>query len=281
MTSFSIPSEVSHVTHTLKKAGFEAYLIGGCVRDLFLGLKPKDWDVTTNAKPNEIISLFTKTFYENEYGTVGVVNEETSDETLKIVEITPYRKEGAYSDRRRPDNVSFEATLEDDLKRRDFTINSIALDIEKNDVVDPFSGRADMQKGIIRTVGDPEERFDEDGLRVLRAIRLHAELGFDIENETLYGITKKAELLEHVARERIRDEFIRIIMSSNPMKALVLAEETKVLPHILPNLREGKGIEQNKAHAYDVWTHLLKSLQHAADKKMPLHVRLPALFHDI
>ena len=210
---FVIPKEVSRITKTLKDNDFEAYLVGGCVRDLFLGRNPKDWDITTNALPDNIISLFNKTFYENEYGTVGIVDEGASDKTLEIIEVTPYRTEGVYSDKRRPDSVSFNASLEDDLKRRDFTINAIAFDIEKNVVVDPFSGREDIQKGIIRTVGDPNKRFEEDGLRIMRAIRIHTELGFSIDSKTQQAIKKRADLLKHTAKERIRDEFTRIIMS--------------------------------------------------------------------
>ncbi|OHA88199.1 MAG: hypothetical protein A2741_01100 [Candidatus Zambryskibacteria bacterium RIFCSPHIGHO2_01_FULL_43_27] len=280
-TPFSIPKEVSQVTSALKKAGFEAYLVGGCVRDLYLGTKPRDWDVTTNAKPEEIIGLFPKTFYENEYGTVGVVDEHTGDETVKIVEVTPYRTEGKYTDKRRPDTVSFDTSLEDDLKRRDFTINAIALDIEKNVVVDPFSGREDIQKGILKTVGNPIDRFEEDGLRILRAVRLSAELGFTVNNETKEAIKKTANLLNHIAKERIRDEFTRIIMSTKPMDGMLLAHELGILAQIVPELEKSIGVKQNKAHAYDVWTHLLKSLQHSADKKWPLHIRLAALFHDI
>lgn len=281
MENFSIPEEVSQITKTLKDGGFEAYLIGGCVRDLFLGKKPKDWDVTTNAKPDEIISLFKKTFYENEYGTVGVVNEETEDETLKIIEVTPYRTEGVYSDSRRPDSVSFDATLEDDLKRRDFTMNAIALDIEKNVVVDPYFGRKDLQNGLIRTVGNPEERFSEDGLRILRAVRMYAELGFEIEKETEKALAENAYLLEKIAIERIRDEFIKILESPNPMSGMLALQKLGLLKYVVPELLDSVGIEQNQAHAFDVWTHLLKSLQHSADKNWPLHIRLSALFHDI
>jgi len=140
---FSIPEEVIRVTETLKKANFEAYLVGGCVRDLVLNKKPKDWDVTTDATPEEIIPLFAKTFYENTFGTVGIVNEDTEDSTLKIIEVTPYRIESAYSDSRRPDSVIFSKKLEDDLKRRDFTINAIAYDVYTRQVVDPYGGLDD------------------------------------------------------------------------------------------------------------------------------------------
>ncbi len=281
MEKLPVPQSVSQVTHTLENAGFEAYLVGGCVRDLFLGKTPKDWDVTTNAKPDEIIALFPKTFYENDYGTVGVVNEEETDTSLKIIEVTPYRTEGKYSDGRRPDTVSFDATLEDDLKRRDFTINAIAYNETKNVVVDPFFGKSDIQKGIIRAVGNPEERFHEDALRLLRAIRIHSEIGFSIEDETKEGMKKSSHLLKHIAKERVRDEFVRMIMSDRPMNAILACEEYGVLVYIAPELEATIGIEQNQAHSYDVWIHILKSLQHAADKKAPLHIRLTALFHDI
>ncbi len=279
--TFLIPEEVSRITKRLKESSFEAYLVGGCVRDLFLGREPKDWDVTTNAKPEDIVRIFEKTFYENEYGTVGVVDETVSDKTLQIIEVTPYRKEGQYTDKRRPDFVSFEATLEDDLARRDFTINAVALDCEKNVVVDPFSGRTDMQKGIIRTVGEAEDRFEEDGLRIMRAVRIYSELGFKIDPQTKEALIKKAPLLEHIAKERIRDEFSRIIMSQDPLKGLEMCRELGILSFIAPELTSTIGVEQNQAHAFDVWTHLLKSLQHAASKNMPLHIRLTALFHDI
>lgn len=278
---FSIPDDVSRITKTLKKSGFQAYLIGGCVRDLFLGKKPKDWDITTNAKPDEIVSMFEKTFYENDYGTVGVVSLETNDDTLKIIEVTPYRTEGKYTDNRRPDFVSFNTTLEEDLKRRDFTINAIALDIEENDVVDPFEGRSDIQKGIIRAVGEPSERFKEDALRIIRAVRLQAELGFSIESNTEKAIKDSATLLTKIAKERIRDEFIKIIMSPNPMDGLMMAQSLNILRFIVPELEHGIGVKQNKAHVFDVWMHILKSLQAASDKNWPLHIRLAALFHDI
>lgn len=279
-----IPDEVSHVTETLAKGGFEAYLIGGCTRDLILGKKPKDWDVTTNATPEEIVKLFPKTFYENNYGTVGVVNEETTDETTKIVEVTPYRLETGYSDKRRPDTVTWSKNLEDDLKRRDFTINAIALRVvakNQEEVIDIYSGIEDLNRKIIKTVGKPEERFSEDALRMLRAIRLHAELGFAIEKETADAIAAHSHLLEHIAKERIRDEFSRILLSDNPMEALVVAHKLGVLRFISLEITKAVGVEQNQAHSYDVFEHLLRSLQHAADKKWPLDIRLAALFHDI
>ena len=171
---FVIPPEVKVVSETLKKSGFESYIVGGCTRDLFLERAPKDWDFTTNATPEQIISLFPETFYENDYGTVGAVFENPSDPSLKVIEITPYRLEAKYSDNRRPDAVTFSNKLEEDLKRRDFTINAIAYDVEKGEAVDLFGGKEDLKNKIIRTVGDPHDRFNEDALRILRAIRLQA-----------------------------------------------------------------------------------------------------------
>lgn len=287
---FAIPDEVSQVTKTLKNNGFQAYLVGGCVRDLLLERKPKDWDVTTNAKPEDIIRLFKETFYENDYGTVGVVNEDVSDETLKVVEVTPYRLESEYSDNRRPDSVIFSDKIEDDLKRRDFTINSIALDIENNQgqgnfykghIIDPYKGQDDLKEKMIKTVGDPHNRFSEDALRLLRAVRISADLGFTINTETEKAIKIHAPLLQKIAKERIKDEFVRIIMSDNPMGGLILCRKLGLLQYIIPELEKSVSVEQNSAHAYDVWEHLLRTVQHSADKKWPLEIRLAALLHDI
>ena len=278
---FDIPEEVSHVTKALRGANFEAYLVGGCVRDLFMGKKPKDWDITTNATPEEIIPLFSKTFYENKFGTVAVINEETEEESLKIIEITPYRLESSYSDHRRPDEVVFSQQIQDDLKRRDFTINAIAYNDENAEIVDPFFGIADLARGTIKTVGDPKERFFEDGLRIIRAVRFHVELGFPLDPDTEKAIIENKDILKEVSKERIRDEFVKIIMSPKPMDGLLILKKLGLLSYIIPELEEAIGIEQNQAHAYDVWTHLLKTLQHSADKNYPLHVRLSALLHDI
>jgi tRNA nucleotidyltransferase (CCA-adding enzyme) len=278
---FNIPKEVSRVTRTLENAGFEAYIVGGCVRDLLLGKTPKDWDITTNAKPENIENLFKNTFYNNDYGTVGVVNEDTEDETLKIVEVTPYRLETEYSDFRRPDSVEFSDSIEHDLKRRDFTINAIAYSESKGQLIDLYKGQKDIEDKIIRAVGDPDLRFGEDALRILRAIRISAELGFEIEEKTKKAIKKDAKMLEKIAKERIRDEFIRIIMSDRPMKSLELANEMKVLQFVAPELEEGIGIMQNQAHAFNVWEHNLRAVQHSAEKNWPIDIRLSALFHDI
>ncbi len=275
-----IPLEVKKVSETLVAGGFEAYLVGGCVRDLIIGREPKDWDLTTNARPEQIQALFEETFYENTYGTVGVVTT-SENPRLKVIEITPYRIESEYSNARHPDEVTFSDTLTDDLKRRDFTINSIAYEAQTGDIVDPHDGRGDLIRQIIRTVGVPEERFREDALRMMRAIRLSAELDFAIDTETMLGIQKSASQLGKVSNERIRDELVRIIESSRPMPALYVAQKLGLLPFILPELEEARGIDQNQAHAFDVFEHLLRSLQHAADKNWPLVVRTAALLHDI
>lgn len=273
---FDIPKEAREVSRVLSAAGFESYFVGGCVRDLVMDREPKDWDITTNASPEEIQKLFPDSFYENDFGTVGVKTE-----AVGIIEITPYRLESGYSDFRRPDAVMWGKTLEEDLARRDFTMNAIAYDAEKEELKDPYDGLEDTKKKLIRTVGKPEERFGEDALRMLRALRFASDLGFTIENETLEAIGEQAELLAHVSKERVRDEFTKIVMSDAPSVALGLAAHLGILKFISPELEKGIGVEQNKAHAYTVWEHLLRSLDHAAKKNFPLHVRLAALFHDI
>ncbi len=282
--NYAIPEEVSHVTKTLREAGFEAYLVGGCVRDMIAGLAPKDWDVTTNANPEQIQAVFPDSFYENEYGTVGIKSE-TEDETLKVIEVTPYRTEGTYTDKRRPDTVSFHAKLSDDLQRRDFTINAIAYDDSigqsKGHIIDPFNGLKDIQEKILRTVGSPSDRFHEDALRILRAVRLATSLGFTINMDTQEAIIKTAPNLKEIAVERIRDEFSKMIMSSNPMIGVVMCEKLGLLDYITPDLKSGIGMEQNGDHIYTVWEHNLRALQHSADREWPLHVRLSALFHDV
>jgi tRNA nucleotidyltransferase (CCA-adding enzyme) len=276
----AIPAVVKRLAETLKTAGFEAYLVGGCVRDLVLERTPKDWDITTNARPEKIQELFAETFYENDYGTVGVVTD-AEDPRLKVVEITPYRIEGKYSNARHPDDVKFSDTLSDDLKRRDFTINAIAYDPLSHALIDEHGGQEDLKRQLVKTVGEPRARFDEDALRMLRAVRISAELDFAIETETAAGIVASASQLQKISRERVRDEFLRILMSPRPMQALYVAQKLGILRAMVPELEESIGVDQNQAHSYDVFEHLLRSLQHAADKEWPLEVRLAALLHDI
>ncbi|MDO8561976.1 MAG: CCA tRNA nucleotidyltransferase, partial [bacterium] len=258
----SIPEEVSELSATLREAGFEAYLVGGCVRDLLIGREPKDWDITTNAKPEQIQELFKETFYENDYGTVGIVTE-SSDSRLKVIEINPYRIEGKYSNARHPDEVRFSEKLEDDLKRRDFTINAIAYEPDSGKIIDLHSGKEDLKRRVIATVGNPEERFNEDALRMLRAVRISAELDFAIDTATAVGISTNAQQLEKISRERVRDELLRILMSPRPMQALYVAQKLGILKYVIPELEDGIGIDQNQAHSFDVFEHLMRSLQHS------------------
>lgn len=279
-TKVEIPEEVKGVSSALAKAGFENCLVGGCVRDLIMGREPKDWDIATKASPEQIQDTLPDSFYENNFGTVGVKTESAG-----IVEVTPYRREARYTDFRHPDKVEWAETIEADLARRDFTINAIALNLQPTtddqQLVDPFGGQGDIEKKVIRTVGKPEERFGEDALRMLRALRLAAELGFALEHETQEAIGRNAELLSHISKERVRDEFTKIVMSDSPALALELVQRLGLLKFIAPELEKGIGVEQNKAHIYTVWEHLLRSLDHAAKKGQPLHVRLAALLHDV
>ncbi len=295
-----IPSYVSYVTEKLEEAGFEAFLVGGCVRDLIIGRSPKDWDVTTNAKPDQVIALFEKTVYENKFGTVGVVFENytesvsretfneivthetgTSEAKTYIVEVTPYRTETTYSDFRHPDNVEFSENLEDDLMRRDFTINAMAYSVSQEKLVDLYKGQEDLKDMSLKTVGNPDDRFGEDALRMLRAVRFSVQLGFSISHETAISIQNKAFLIKNVSCERIRDEFEKIIMSNEPAVGIGMLQKFGLLKFIIPELEDGIGCEQKGEHIYDVYEHLLHALQHAADKKWSLEVRLTALFHDI
>lgn len=275
-----IPEEVLSVHERLRKAGFEAFFVGGCVRDLLLQREPKDWDITTNAKPHEIQPLYEETFYENDYGTVGVVTQ-SENPRYKVIEITPYRIEGKYSNARHPDDVSWAQNLSDDLRRRDFTVNAMAYDPETDRVIDEHGGMDDLNKKVVVCVGKAGERFAEDALRMLRAIRFSAELDFALDGATAAGIAENANLLATISRERIRDEFCKILLSDRPMQALYIAQKLGILKHIIPELEEGIGCAQNQAHSFDVFEHLMRSMQHAADKKWPLEVRLAALLHDI
>ena len=278
-----IPKEVSHVTDILEEAGFEAYLVGGCVRDLLMDREPKDWDITTNANPEQIIALFPKTVYENTFGTVAVIQEEVSRETLRQIEVTPYRIEAKYSDFRHPDEVVFSENLKDDLKRRDFTVNAMALRNSKKDfdITDMFEGLKDIKDKTIKAVGNPDDRFKEDALRMLRAVRFSCQLDFSLSYETMESILKNSNLIKEISFERIRDEFVKIIISKNPSGGIMMLQKFNLLKNIIPELEEGIGCEQLGEHIYDVWDHLLHAVQHAADKDFPLEIRLAALFHDI
>ena len=281
-----IPKEVKFIISQLKKSGFEAYVVGGCVRDVLLGSEPEDWDVATSAKPEEIQKVFSKSFYENKFLTV-TAQTGSKNPKLKEIEITTYRKEAKYTDKRHPDEVKSAKSLEEDLARRDFTVNAIAAGLReklnKMDIIDPFNGQQDLKNGIIRAVGNPEERFAEDALRMMRTVRFAATLKGDwqIETDTAAAVKKNAILLQVVSKERIRDELIKIIMSERAARGIELLRRLGLLKYIIPELEEGYGVSQNKHHIYDCYEHNLKSLDFAAEKNFNKHVRLAALFHDI
>lgn len=277
----TVPKEIKSVVSELKKQGFEAYVVGGCVRDLLRDEKPEDWDIATNAKPEEIQKIMEKTgrktFYENEFWTVGVIWEK------ETIEITTYRAEAKYSDKRHPDEIRPAKNLGEDLARRDFTINAMAADVSgrKIKIVDPFSGQKDLKGKVIRAVGAPKDRFSEDALRMMRAVRFASVLGFAIEPETLKSIGESSPLLKMISQERIRDELVKIIMSDNAAEGIDLLRETGLLKHVLPELEEGFGNSQNKHHIYDCYQHSLLSLKYAAKKKFNKFVRIASLLHDI
>ncbi len=294
-----IPQEIKRIINKLNKAGYEAYIVGGCVRDFLRGLEPADWDITTDAKPEEIQKIFPKSFYENKFLTV-TVQTGSKNEKLKQIEITTYRLEAKYSDKRHPDTVQYANSLEEDLKRRDFTINAMAFGPKsqitdhqsqinskakilnsKFYLIDLFGGQEDLKNKIIRAVGNPEERFEEDALRMLRAVRLATTLDFTIEPITFEAIKKNAKWLKMISEERIRDEFLKIIMSKRAMEGVELLRETGLLKFIIPELLEGYEVKQNKHHIYDCYKHSLLSLKYAVQRNFNQNVRLAALFHDI
>lgn len=281
-----IPNEVKNIIQTLKKHGFQAFIVGGCVRDLLRGVEPEDWDITTNAKPEDIQKIFDRNFYSNNFFTV-TIKTDSENEKLKEIEITTFRKEAKYTDKRHPDEIKFAKTLEEDLERRDFTMNAIALELNgdsKNKeyrIIDLFNGENDIRKKIIRAVGDPKERFNEDALRMLRALRLATTLGFKIEEKTGKAIKENAFLLNVISKERIRDEFLKIIMSKSAANGVELLRQFGLLKYIMPEVEEGYGVEQNKHHIYDCYTHSLLSLDYAAKKDFNQNVRIAALLHDV
>lgn len=285
-----IPQTVIDILLEIEQAGFEAYIVGGCVRDMLMDKDPKDWDITTDAVPEKILDIFPESFYENSFGTVGIkvdpfVKNGFLDKERKhdVVEVTTYRIESVYSDKRRPDEVRFAKTLAEDLGRRDFTMNAVALKLKKEgrdfEIVDLFGGQDDIADKVIRAVGDPQERFGEDALRMIRAIRFHAQLGFEIEKETFEAIKKKAQLVSCVALERIRDEFVKIILSDNPAEGVDMMREAGILKYVLPELERGVGISQNRHHIHTIYKHSVLALKHCPSSK--LEVRLAALLHDI
>lgn len=274
-----IPKEIKEILEKLEKKGFQAFIVGGCVRDILRGVKPLDWDITTSAKPKDIKKIFPASYLDNKFGTVTILTN-SKDPTLKEVEVTPFRIDERYSDKRHPDKISWAKTIKEDLSRRDFTINAIAAN-RKGEIIDPFGGRKDLERKIIRAVGNPKERFSEDALRLMRAVRFATTLNFKIEKETEKAIRENAHLLNFISKERIRDEFLKIILSENAAKGVELLRKLGLLKYIVPELLEGYKVSQNKHHIYDCYEHALRSLDFAAKKGFNKYVRLAALFHDI
>ena len=290
--NIKIPNEIISILEKFKNNGFSSFLVGGCLRDILLGIEPKDWDIATEAKPDQILSIFPDSIYENQFGTVGVKTN-SENKSLKIVEITTFRLEGKYSDKRHPDKIKFTDKLEDDLKRRDFTINAMALAFSRREtknqkleaknykIIDLFNGQEDLKNKIIRAVGKAEDRFKEDALRMIRAIRLATELGFKIEEETFKSIKNNASLISLISKERVRDEFIKIINNQRAAEGVRLLKDSSILKYILPELWQCVGVTQNKHHIYTVFEHSVRALAYAVDKNFSLEIRLAALFHDI
>lgn len=360
----SLPFEVLYIAYTLQDAGFEAFLVGGAIRDIILQstdsfyhqhLSITDYDFTTNAKPEEILKLFPESFYENTFGTVSITHTHTlelimkhwdlpnknlltasqaknqkkllikpenahkvhqslspsrqleeitlpsEEKQPKPFEITTYRTDGDYQDHRRPESVQWGKTIEEDLERRDFSINAMALRIDAEflkkvfsakkltdtyllnlegfTLIDPHGGIKDLAQGLIEAVGDPNVRFKEDALRMLRAIRFSVQLGMKIADSTLEAIKVHAPLIQHVSWERIRDEFLKMLASPAPKKAIELLDTTNILQYILPELLESKGVQQGGHHTTDVWVHSLDALE-TCPSEDPI-VRLATLIHDV
>ncbi len=274
-----IPQEILEIYKKITEANFEIYFVGGGVRNLLMEIPVKDYDMTTNAKPEDITKLFKRAYYNNDFGTVGIPLEDNS-----IIEITTYRTEQGFSNKRHPDKVEWGKTIEEDLSRRDFTMNAVAMKINDNEeeFVDPFNGQDDINKRIIRCVGNPKERFKEDALRLMRAIRFAAQLNFDIDESTGREIKADAKLIKEISGERVRDELLKIMGSPNPAKGIILLKEAGILEIILPELTLGIGVSQvrpGRHHTTDVFTHNLLSLKEtpAID---PI-VRFATLLHDV
>ncbi len=327
---FNLPLPVIKVLKDLQKAGFQAFVVGGAIRDLLMGKTTYDWDFTTNAKPEEVRKIFPDSFYDNKFGTVGIAIEDLikkyklKEKDLKGInlkrpfEITTFRTEGRYLDGRRPETVKWGKTIEEDLTRRDFTINAMALKVTSSQqpaasdqqpaarkkletgnlpcrsclsadrqagwqlatkIIDLFNGQKDLKNKLVRAVGDPNKRFSEDALRMMRAIRIAAELGFKIEKKTLAAINNNSKMLEKISFERIRDEFLKVLRSDYPADGIKLLFTTRLLEIILPEIVRTRGIEQAGHHTKDVWNHSLDSLA-SCPSPDPI-VRLATLLHDV
>ena len=270
-----IPAPVADLLTTLWRGGQAAYVVGGCLRDALLGREPADWDLTTDARPERVQALFPRSIYENRFGTVVVWH------AGKQYEITAFRRDVSYSDFRHPDAVEFGESIEEDLARRDFTVNAMAWGAGPGDepaFVDPHGGRGDLDRRMLRAVGDPDRRFGEDALRMARAVRLATTLEFEIEAETLSAIGRNAKLVRHVSGERICAELLKLLAAPKPSTGLSLMADSGLLAVIAPDLVRQRGLGQNKIEGEDLWDHTLRTVDAAPNRRV---VRLAALLHDV
>lgn len=271
--NIKLAEDVVYILDKLNNSGYESYIVGGCVRDSLIGRPLKDWDITTNALPEEITKLFDRTIPTGiQHGTVTVVLNKNN------YEVTTFRIDGDYTDNRHPDSVVFTRSLKEDLSRRDFTINAMAYN-DKKGLVDIFNGKNDLKERIIKCVGDADKRFNEDALRMLRAVRFACQLNFNIDKDTYDAIHKNSSLLANVSKERIRDELSKILLSEIPSRGIRMLQETGLLTHIIPEMNQCVGFDQrNPHHDKNVFDHIMAVLDNSSDN---IIVRLSALLHDI
>jgi tRNA nucleotidyltransferase/poly(A) polymerase len=284
--TFPRAQEASRIVHNLRRHGYSAYLVGGCVRDLVLGREPADYDVATSATPQEVMRLFPLTYAVGaQFGVVLVpVRQDSPDGTRDnySIEVATYRSDGAYSDGRHPDQVQFSAEARLDVQRRDFTINGLLLDPANEEVLDYVGGLDDLKRNIIRTIGDPHLRFEEDKLRMLRAVRFAARFGYEIDQSTFIAIRERAAQIHQVSRERIRDEILKMLTEGRAKRAFELLDETGLLEQVLPEIKKMQGVQQPPEYhpEGDVWVHtllLLEGLPAGCSKTLALGV----LLHDV
>jgi tRNA nucleotidyltransferase (CCA-adding enzyme) len=271
-----VPADVHDLCERLRSKGKRAWIVGGCVRDLLRERAAADWDIATDARPKELLAIFPRAIPTGiEHGTVTVVKGG------RHYEVTTLRGEGTYTDGRRPDWVEFVDDITADLARRDFTVNAIALDPLDGKLIDPFDGRGDLERGVLRAVGDPRERFSEDGLRVLRAARFVATLELTLDPATEGAIAPTLDTFRKVAAERVRDEWLKTMRARQPSRAFDVMRRTGILAITCPELLEGVGMDQNKWHAYDVWRHGMECMDACPDGEIDPVLRVAAMLHDV
>jgi poly(A) polymerase len=276
----SAKDKATEIVRTLRGHGYKAYLVGGCVRDLLLGREPADYDVSTDATPDEVMHLFPRTWAVG--AQFGVVLVPVDDDASKVVEVATFRSDGLYTNGRHPDQVTYTRDPKEDVQRRDFTINGLLLDPLSNEVLDYVGGRADLNAGIIRTIGPPERRFAEDKLRMLRAVRFAARFGYQIDPATFEAIRALRSEIHQVSRERVRDELVKMLTEGHARRAFELLDQTGLLKEVLPEVDRMHGVEQPpQFHPEgDVWVHTLLLLEGLPEKASPT-LAMGALLHDV